>query len=374
MAGMSSAGPSPLRRLREAAGLSQQEVARRAGMSVRALRYLENGGVNRPQAASINRWAQALGVPAEELARRFAAGPAARETGAPGVRVEALGPLAVRRGGDEVPLGSAMRRLLLGLLAVQAGRPVGIEEIIDTLWPADPPPTCRQLVHTYISALRRLLADAGAIRVGPDGYRLELGEDGVDVVEFERLSTQGHAAVHARTLDSAAQLLGEAWALWRGPLPAGEPRLSQHPAAVRLVRQRAESVPAWAHRDIGDLDVAHTHATEALRLARKSGDRRFEAAALCLLGTVHARLGQVSDALACRAQGLEAVAELAEPRLEADGHLAAADTSLVLGLTQDALLHLDNARFLARQIGSGQLERRCDLLTRRIEMAGETAG
>jgi hypothetical protein len=89
-----------------------------------------------------------------------------------------------------------------------------------------------------------------------------------------------------------------------------------------------------------------------------------------MLGTVHARLGKDSDALACRAQGLDAVAQLADPRLEADANLASADTSLVLGLRQDALLHLDNARVLARQIGSGQLERRCELLARRMETAG----
>ena len=232
-----------------ACGLSQQEVARRAGMSVRALRYLENGGVSRPQAASISRLADALGVPTEELARRFAGG--AGPARAPRVRVEALGPLALRRGRDEVPLGSAMRRLLLGLLAVQPGAPVGIEEIIETLWPEQPPPTCRQLVHTYVSALRRLVEDADAIRVGPDGYRLVLDQDGADVVEFERLSAQGHAAVRARALDSAAQLFAEAWSLWRGPLPTGEPRLSQHPAVVRLTRRRVESVLAWADAAFG---------------------------------------------------------------------------------------------------------------------------
>ncbi|MBR7834855.1 helix-turn-helix domain-containing protein [Actinospica durhamensis] len=351
---MSSAGPGPLRRLREAAGLSQQEVARRAGMSVRALRYLENGGVTRPQAASVSRLAEALGVPAEELARRFAAAPAARDTRPPGLRVQALGPLAVRRGGDEVPLGSAMRRLLLGLLAVQPGRPVGIEEIIDTLWPADPPPTCRQLVHTYISALRRLLADAGAIRVGADGYRLELGEDGVDVVEFERLSAQGHAAVHARALDSAAQLFAEAWALWRGPLPAGEPRLAQHPAVVRLVRQRAESVLAWADaafvlarygevvkalRSLLDQDPLHERLAAHLVLALAGQGQQAEALA------VFERTRDVLD----QELGIRPGAELRTAHLRVlRGQLPPTERRVISTFTPPAQLPSDSTAFLGR--------------------------
>jgi DNA-binding SARP family transcriptional activator/DNA-binding XRE family transcriptional regulator len=312
-----SAEPDSLRHLRVAAGLSQQEVARRAGMSVRALRYLENGGVSRPQAASVKRLADALGVPAEQVTRLFAAEPAAQGTqsarsvhGAQSarstraarpaaLRVDALGPLLVRRGADEVVLGSAMRRLLLGLLAVQPGIPVGVEEIIGTLWPASAPATSRQLVHTYISSLRRLCepgpaarSGARAIRGGVDGYRLDLGEDGLDVVRFERLSEQGHAALRARALDSAAQLFAEAWALWRGPVPTGDARLAQHPAVVRLVRRRADAVLAWADaafilarygevanalRALLDEDPLHERLAARLVLALAGDGRQAEA-------------------------------------------------------------------------------------------------
>ena len=292
--------PTPLRRLRESAGLSQQEAARRAGMSVRALRYLENGGVRRPQAASISRLADTLGVPAEELARQFTGGSSTRGVRPPGVRVEVLGPLTVRRGGQEVPLGSAMRRLLLGLLAVQPGRPVGIEEIIDTLWPSEPPPTCRQLVHTYISGVRRLLDPAGesgqgsrVIRGGADGYRLDLDGDGLDVVQFEHLSAQGHAAVHSRAHASAAQLFAEAWLLWRGPLPTGDPRLAQHPAVVHLVQRRTEFVLAWA--DTAFVLARYTEVVGALR-ELLDGDPLHERLAARLVLAL-AGAGRQADAL-----------------------------------------------------------------------------
>ncbi|HKT04734.1 MAG TPA: helix-turn-helix transcriptional regulator, partial [Rugosimonospora sp.] len=49
-----------LRGYRLSAGLTQRELAERAGVSVRALRDIEQGRVRRPQAPSVQRFADAL--------------------------------------------------------------------------------------------------------------------------------------------------------------------------------------------------------------------------------------------------------------------------------------------------------------------------
>ena len=137
-----------LRRLRLRAGFNQQDLATRAGISVRTLRNVESGALS-PQAASIHRLAAALGVSAAELDELLGGAPATSPdelNAEPPTRIDVLGPLAVRRGPIAVEINSAMLRSLLGLLAVQPGQPVGADEIVDLLWPDDPPRTCLQLV------------------------------------------------------------------------------------------------------------------------------------------------------------------------------------------------------------------------------------
>jgi transcriptional regulator with XRE-family HTH domain len=62
----SGAGTSPgawLRRQREAAGLTQEELAERAGLTVRTIRNLERGRTHTPHARSISMLGRALGLP-----------------------------------------------------------------------------------------------------------------------------------------------------------------------------------------------------------------------------------------------------------------------------------------------------------------------
>src|SRR5581483_5596716 len=173
-----------LRRLRLRAGLGQGELAARAGISVRTLRNIENGTFSRPQAASIHRLAVALGLSGVELDGLLGSAPNTAPdepgTGLP-LRIDVLGPLTVRRGAGTVEVTSAMQRSLIGLLAVQPRQPVGADEIVDLLWPDDPPRTCLQLVHTYIAQVRRLLdpargagESASVLRRVAGGYRLDL--------------------------------------------------------------------------------------------------------------------------------------------------------------------------------------------------------
>src|SRR3712207_3767302 len=66
---------SRLRRLREAAGLTQEELASKAGLSARAVSVLERGERKRPYPHTVRSLAEALGLSEDERASLFAALP-----------------------------------------------------------------------------------------------------------------------------------------------------------------------------------------------------------------------------------------------------------------------------------------------------------
>ena len=236
-----------LRESRVRAGLTQHELAERARVSVRTVRALENGAVARPQAASLRRLAAVLGV---DLAALLPGSPADAGPVDTLLRIDVLGTLVVRRGVATITMASPMLRKLLCLLAIQPGCEVGFEEIIDTLWEGQPPRTCRQLVHTYVAGLRRLLDDGTRDSVLPrtaQGYRLVLEAGQSDAAEFgELVARAGRAGADGAAL-SAWQLYAEAVNCWRGPLLAGAGAWVQvHPAAIALTGRRTAAVLAWA--------------------------------------------------------------------------------------------------------------------------------
>src|SRR5580693_10058371 len=117
-----------VREHRRAAGLTQRQLANRSGLSVAAVRDLEQGRSRRPRAGSLAGLARALGLDdrqsAELAAARDAARPASR--GAPaghgsGLWLAVLGPLVAWRDGLSVALGPPRQAAVLGLLALQPG-------------------------------------------------------------------------------------------------------------------------------------------------------------------------------------------------------------------------------------------------------------
>jgi DNA-binding SARP family transcriptional activator/tetratricopeptide (TPR) repeat protein/DNA-binding XRE family transcriptional regulator len=232
-----------LRESRVRAGLTQDELAGRARVSVRTVRALENGSVARPQAALLRRLADVLDIdPASLLPRP----PADAGPGEALLRIDVLGPLVVRRGPTVVTVVSPMVRKLLCLLAIQPGSEVGFEQIIDTLWEGQSPRTCRQLVHTYVGGLRKLLGDDVVPRTA-QGYRLLIDAGQSDAAEFGELAARAGRAAADGAAPAAWQLYTEAVNCWRGPLLAGTGTwLHVHPAAIALTGRRTAAVLAWA--------------------------------------------------------------------------------------------------------------------------------
>jgi DNA-binding SARP family transcriptional activator/tetratricopeptide (TPR) repeat protein len=159
-------------------------------------------------------------------------------------RIQLLGPVQLFDGDDPVPIGGPGVRGLLALLALQPGKVVALDEIIDALWGHDPPATARTIVHGNVSHLRRILRDVEgpSILTTPPGYRLVVEPDRIDVHRARTLLDRASVA----TPETAAALLAEALALWQGPALGGvpdslrAPELDELRLAVRGARVDAD--------------------------------------------------------------------------------------------------------------------------------------
>ena len=132
-----------------------------------------------------------------------------------------LGPLEVLDGDRVIALGGLRQRALLTILVLRANEVVATDRLIDELWGERPPPTARQTVQVYVSQLRRALraegAADGAIETRAPGYVLHIGPAGLDVDRFDALFAAGRDTLAAGDPGTAAAMLREGLALWRGP-------------------------------------------------------------------------------------------------------------------------------------------------------------
>lgn len=134
-----------------------------------------------------------------------------------------LGRIEVRRpGGELVTVGRRRQRALLAVLLLRAGAAVRTADLTEALWGEHPPASARANLHSYVSALRRILdtvSEAGGARLAnaAGGYRLDVAETEYDAMLFASLSAEGRQALQQDRPVRAADRLGRALALWRGP-------------------------------------------------------------------------------------------------------------------------------------------------------------
>jgi DNA-binding SARP family transcriptional activator len=212
----------------------------------------------------------------------------------------------------EIDLGPPQQKAALAVLLVRAGQPVGLSEIVDVLWPDDPPASAANVVHRSVGRLRRLLepdlplraSGRWLVRAG-GGYRLDLGDGResdaalVDLLRFRELCTRGRAASAAGSTNDAVTLLLSAVELWQGPCAAGtDPEVRAHPLFVAVDREYLAAVA-----DLADVALRGGVPERVLPVVRKAAadnewDEQLQARLIRTLGAT----GRQAEALTVYAE------------------------------------------------------------------------
>ncbi|TWF75727.1 putative ATPase [Pseudonocardia hierapolitana] len=165
------------------------------------------------------------------------------------MRFGVLGPLAVwTADGRPVRVPELKVRSLLAQLAVDAGRVVPADQLIDRLWGDRLPANPAAALQTRVSQLRAALDDAepGARQLvvsRPPGYLLDVAPDAVDAGRFEALLAEAATIGDPR---ARVPVLDDALALWRGAVLADfVDEAFAREVTARLVELR---LTAWEQR------------------------------------------------------------------------------------------------------------------------------
>lgn len=142
------------------------------------------------------------------------------------MEIQVLGGLAVLHG-TRKRLGTPKQLTVLAMLAVHPGRLVTVDELVDELWPENPPRSAAPNVRSYAANLRRAFDDIeesrGVLVRQGAGYRLTLEPDRVDLFRFVCECRQARELLATSRPGRAAALLNQAVARWHGLMLADVP-------------------------------------------------------------------------------------------------------------------------------------------------------
>ena len=173
------------------------------------------------------------------------------------LEVRILGPVEALKDGHSVRIARAKPRALLAFLALENGREVSRDRIIDALWGERELRDSRNVLQAQVAQLRRALETAGEpglLVTRPGGYALAIDPEQVDLVRFEQLARLGREALAAGDADTASLSLTEALMLWRGEPLGGlgdEPFVERTAARLAEIRLAAVETRAEANLQLG---------------------------------------------------------------------------------------------------------------------------
>jgi predicted ATPase/DNA-binding SARP family transcriptional activator len=150
--------------------------------------------------------------------------------------------------GSSVSLGGPRPRALLAVLALNVGRPVPFDQLVDAVYGEDPPGNAQHALQSQVSRIRALLP-TGSVARHAVGYVLTIDPDKVDAHRFERLATEGRQLLALGDHANARKTLCEALELWRGPAPTV--RLDD--LRLSALEDRIETDLALGRPDIAEL-------------------------------------------------------------------------------------------------------------------------
>ncbi|MFL6120280.1 BTAD domain-containing putative transcriptional regulator [Actinophytocola sp.] len=208
------------------------------------------------------------------------------------MNIALLGEVTAHVDQQEVILGPARQRCVLAALAVDAGRLVSVERLVERVWGADTPRRGAATLHSHISRLRGAFAGALAIVHRSNGYTLEVrhADHVVDLLRFRALRDQARGA---GTSTHMVASLTEALALWRG-----EPMTGLSGEWVEGERDRWRQERRAVEHDLIDARLRIGHGEELVtqlceRTARHPLDERVAGQYMLALH----RAGRSADAL-----------------------------------------------------------------------------
>ena len=221
------------------------------------------------------------------------------------MQVRVLGAIELARAsGAIISIPGSKMRGLVAVLALDAGNPVTLERLVDSLW-GEQAVNGTNVVHTTVSKLRRVLAEAAdSIVTGPGGYQWRIDRDDVDALRFEALVEQARQSRDDPS--TVAELLGTALGLWRGPPLGGAPDTDHIGAA----RSRLAEMQRVAVEDLIDAQLVLGHhrrlvaEVEALVAAEPLRERRWGQLIRALYGS-----GRQAEALRAFGRARERLVE-----------------------------------------------------------------
>ena len=203
-----------------------------------------------------------------------------------------LGPLDVRVGERQVRIPAGRQQTALALLLLNRGNVVGIDRLVDTVWP-DPPPTAVNQIAICVSRLRAALG-ASVITTAPPGYRLARDLVSLDLDTVDAYAAAAEELALAGDGRAAAARLRSAAGLWRGSVLEGMASAALRPVVARWDERRLTLIERYL-----ELELTYDGAEAAIgELTALVAAHPLRERLRCLLMSALYRGGRQSDALA----------------------------------------------------------------------------
>ena len=169
------------------------------------------------------------------------------------LHIQLLGPVEAYADDAALPLGGPKQRTVLAVLAVEPGKRVSVDRLIEAVWGDEVPERASRSISTFVSNLRGVLGDV-IVRDG-NGYLLQASRDQVDATLFaDRV-----AASQSSDPETGAEEPRDALRLWVGTLFGGvDGHHVLEPEITRLTELKIAAVESAIESELtasGDVDL-----------------------------------------------------------------------------------------------------------------------
>ncbi|MEH1167225.1 AfsR/SARP family transcriptional regulator [Micromonospora sp. CPCC 205539] len=173
------------------------------------------------------------------------------------LRFEILGPQRAWLGDRDLDLGPGKQRAVLAVLLLSGGRPVTTSQVVDAVWPEEPPANGANVVQKYVAGLRRVLeperpprSPGQVLTLTDAGYQLRVGPDAVDATRFERGIRRAERLRAEDRVTEAVTELKTTLELWQGEPFSGFTGPYFDSARQRWLELRATALESWVDLEL----------------------------------------------------------------------------------------------------------------------------